>query len=649
MDISLRNLFSRREISGEIISISRSLKNHFRPGSSLRKMNETFLKAASGNGFACGCEKPESLKIDLLISEKKFGEVVPSWVSASLHSDLQGKSKTRTIEGILTLSKMTHTDFPFQPWHFYYDWNYYVAVDKQYFYLNSPVNHDFNDSSKTATIECEWDTHFLPNWAWPMFGDRVKVIGRWIYDCGHPEKGKHKSEIHPPKAVVSFRSEAFKFRVNKSRVRANQAVVFMNERGGYYNQKINDQNYDFDLYLPPKPHASSKPTWHTRYMTSTRVTPVITPYPEDKPKLLRVHIPMNGKPITDGTYGAIISAGWTDPYMSEDFHIRKVTVKLTQAHLKDEGEWFSDEWYVYVGINGRWKQIFKSKDTGKYRLNHTVNLYLHKNDRIKVTAFGMEADPIHDLIGRNIGVDPQMVSKGGHSSRLRKDVALKISSGFLTLGTDLADGGSIENDPIGIIHSTLGVNRTYTLSPNAATKPAERYKYRNKYNITVSTIARELPVYGSRYYMEAQVSGHYLDVKGGSTASGVTIWQYKKNFTEAQIWRFKHIPGSNNLFNIISVRSGKYLSLKASSNQSGAYSRIGVYVTQYSKASSSTNPLRFYSQQWKLIPNGAYYIIENVLTGLVLDVKGGSKDSGVQVWQYRKNNTAAQNWKIIRG
>ncbi|MBZ5629819.1 MAG: hypothetical protein LAO06_13250 [Acidobacteriia bacterium] len=52
----------------------------------------------------------------------------------------------------------------------------------------------------------------LPEFAWPAPGDRVWVVGRWIFDCGHPgtdtgEKAyvKFGTEIHPPRAVAAIR------------------------------------------------------------------------------------------------------------------------------------------------------------------------------------------------------------------------------------------------------------------------------------------------------------------------------------------------------------------------------------------------------------------------------------------------------------
>jgi hypothetical protein len=49
----------------------------------------------------------------------------------------------------------------------------------------------------------------------PVVCEAVRVVGRWIFDCGHPgtpkiaansrDFVKFSTEIHPPRALVTFR------------------------------------------------------------------------------------------------------------------------------------------------------------------------------------------------------------------------------------------------------------------------------------------------------------------------------------------------------------------------------------------------------------------------------------------------------------
>ena len=336
MTISVKELFGRQGIEGEVISVRNSLANHpdgIKMG--LREAHLRLLTLADGNGVARGCRRPGSLTLGVPgIFEKDVGLELPGWVPVAgetqvVRDNTSGETiirfredfagETRTVEGILARSHITYTDFPFRPWHTFYDWNFHVRVDRQYTYLHSPTNVLDDD----GLIECEWDTAFLPDWAWPQDGSRVWMVGRWIYDCGHPTANGHKSEIHPPKALVSFRSEAVQFDGNQGPVRANQAVLFIGRDGGYWRQPINDQNYAFDLYLPPKPYEEAVPVLKTEPQTGALpVQPQFTPFPAGAPRALRVVIPLKGVEPHPENYGAIISAGWSDPRRTESAAVR---------------------------------------------------------------------------------------------------------------------------------------------------------------------------------------------------------------------------------------------------------------------------------------------------------------------------------------
>ncbi len=465
MKISLRNIYDQQGVSLPVVSVRQNHQLHFKAPTSIRKAQAVFLSKNSGNGFDCGCRKSDSLKLVILpkVLSKEFGEVVPSWVSAA-HRDARKGAAVRTIKGVLTQSRISGTDFPMKPWHNSYDWNYFVKTDKQFFYLNSPANNDYDAKNRTSVMECEWDSKFVPLWSLPMPGDRIQVTGRWIYDCGHPINGKHRSEIHPPKAVVSFREETELFAGNKGLSRASKAIVYINSKGGYINQKINDQNYSFDIYLPPKPSTSSVPKFKVSKMIASPVHPIIVPFPKENPKMLKVTIPLLGKSIPSGNYGVIISGGWSDPSSSDAKDIKKITVSLKEVFFKKDkdpdGIIFSkrDEWYLYTGINGRWK-LFESMDRGKNTLNHKVTFHLHKTQKIKISTNGYEADAIHDIMGASVGLPAKVTSSSKLTSSERKKAGEGIKKGFLKLGKNLLEGSDIENDKIGIVYQEIPVSQ----------------------------------------------------------------------------------------------------------------------------------------------------------------------------------------------
>lgn len=419
MDLRLKHLFSRQEIPNEIISLRNSLANHPSvKGVGLREAYARLVKLADGNGYTRGCHRPsQAVAGDL-------AHTVPEWVSVD-------NQETRTVEGILTKSNIARTDFPLRPWHTYYDWCSHVQVDNQYTYLLS----ESNNQDHQEDFECEWETTYLPAWAWPQDSNRIWMVGRWIYDCGHPEKNGHKTEIHPPKAMASFRGEAVQFSGNSGPTRANNAVLYIGGKGGYWNQSVNDQDYAFDLYLPPKPYAEAAPRWMCRPMTGVLpVAPLITPYPSYDPKALRIVIPLKGVTPSPDQYGAIFSAGWSDPRGTESAVIQRVRVRVTEIYMDTfYDEYTEDEWYPYICVNGRWKVyksidgVYKTLPNGKvYRLpvslDISVDLDLHPADRILLTASGFEADKVHDYMGDNSGYTWEQISDPNITQKRREEI-----------------------------------------------------------------------------------------------------------------------------------------------------------------------------------------------------------------------------------
>ena len=513
MAVSMKELFRRQGLDGEVISLRNSLANHsggLKMG--LLKANRLFHKPADGDGFRRGCQRPFHKNLDLGTianiftkdsdkeKARELSYLVPAWVS--VHDQ-----ETRTVEGILTKSKLTHEDFPPAPWHTYYDWNFFVLVDEQYRYLLSKSNLDREDAPDGDTrgiMECEWDTDFFPGrkpqekgepiMIWPQVGDRVWIVGRWIYDCGHPRTAGHRTEIHPPKAMAFFRPGAAKFDGNSGLTRANNAVLFIGRNGGYWRQSINDQNYDFDLYLPPKPYPEAQPVWKWEEMTALPVLPQIAPYPVYDPKALRVEIPLKGVKQHPEEYSAIISGGWSDPRRTESKKIKSLRVTIEKIfidsfHAGDKGAAEKDkieEWNVYIGINGIWHVRSLNVRKGEARsLNVTEDLRLHPDDRIHITACGFEADVMHELIGKKSGFTWLHISDPALTEKQRIKIMEKVVEKGLdkTLGVPMRDPTNV-NEPLGLFSKFHSVRRIPSGGTRVHGLRSEAKDYRLKYTIT---------------------------------------------------------------------------------------------------------------------------------------------------------------------
>ncbi len=175
----------------------------------------------------------------------------------------------------------------------------------------------FGDTCHRTLMEVEWENASvmkvnddddrkwgaLPEFAWPSSGDRVWVLGRWIFDCGHagvPKAApvrqyvKYDTEIHPPRALVTFRLNHPALtslnltapqswlpvtcepvvlppdvkNTGPTQVPLTEADIFISGNGGGANDycslvadcpdsrhtgpiiPVNDRNYVFDIYPP---------------------------------------------------------------------------------------------------------------------------------------------------------------------------------------------------------------------------------------------------------------------------------------------------------------------------------------------------------------------------------------------------------------
>ena len=244
--------------------------------------------------------------------------------------------------------------------------------------------------------------------------------------------------------MISFRSEAAVFEGNDGPTRANQAVVFIGKRGGYFDQAINDQDYAFDLPLPPRPHPAAQPVFRVRGVQGTAaelpasliVRPEITPVPARNPRILRVVIPLEGHTPEPDAFGAVIAAGWTDPDRTESLKVRRLRVRVTKVKkgtvdglvLPPTGSPLALKWLFHLGINGRWHRV--ELDEIENDLDITVILDLHEEDFVHVTACGFAMTQIHQFMGRSSGV-PRLVTSEASTNEEATDAAAKVRSALV--------------------------------------------------------------------------------------------------------------------------------------------------------------------------------------------------------------------------
>jgi hypothetical protein len=301
----------------------------------------------------------------------------PEW--AFVHGRSAG-DPVRVVEGSVTLPHTAGEDLPES--HASYDFDMDVAPDAPYAGLlaGDPAanggagNGNYADDADRAKLHVEWESGVLPTYAWPTEGDRVKLWGQWVWDCGHWGEGietdqsdpqgslestgdyflpgqiegpapaglrGEQTELHPMQAVVVDRAAPWRARRPES-----ESDVFISDQGthayaeercgqqlnplpglstygGDYavcatdasnqRQPIAGRSYTFTVPAPPRPSPDSKLRWHELRMAAwSGAHQQVRVLPGG----LEVTVRFDSAPPAGASqqYGASFFAGWTaDP------------------------------------------------------------------------------------------------------------------------------------------------------------------------------------------------------------------------------------------------------------------------------------------------------------------------------------------------
>lgn len=140
------------------------------------------------------------------------------------------------------------------------------------------------------------------------------------------------------------------------------------------------------------------------------------------------------------------------------------------------------------------------------------------------------------------------------------------------------------------------------------------------------------------HYLTNANSSLVMDVNGGSTASGTKIIQWTNHSGTNQQWQLKAVIG--NIYTLTNVNSGLCLEVPGSSTTQG------TQLDQYACNGGA-------NQEWALNAVGSYtsssnasYELENLNSGQVVDVSGGSTSTGGIVIQWPTDGGTNQEWTL---
>jgi CARDB len=348
------------------------------------------------------------------------------------------------------VNEHTNSQAPSEVSEFDLSWNHYThdktfqaIPDPRYKYL---LAGDRSGAAVKPWLEVEWEEGStmgdsrtwgaLPEFAWPSVGDRIWTEGRWVFDCGHtglpggdiidPLAVRYETEIHPPRALVTFRLN-HPVAGPPTEVPVTEADVYVSGNGGGANDicsvylaasivypngynicthtgpsiPVNDRNYVFDIYPPgtnfnnplsngtfpvTPPTSDAVLQWRTidqssqipEHSGNTTVTPIFcpidasTPPPDQtetscptirkQPTRLRVILPF--ATTNANVFAQSILVGWDDVPRPPDPPMRTFDVRLHELTVIHNGESFlhDGDWRVFVDVAGQWRYISNSFD-----------------------------------------------------------------------------------------------------------------------------------------------------------------------------------------------------------------------------------------------------------------------------------------------
>ncbi len=315
-----------------------------------------------------------------------INRINPSWVS------VEPNDAPKVAEGVIRESHTATNDNP--AFHVSHDWNADIVLDAAYNGLNSDGNPIKNGERR---LEIEWETSFFPPRFWAAPGDRAWMLGRWIFDCGHPNP--YRSEIHPPKAVAFTRLEPVIFAGDQRPSNSNVTYVYIHGRGGYYKTPVIGRNYEFDIILPSKPVRFSSLKTAILGLPFGGPSPTLKLVENSNPAKLHVTYPLANQsdPFNTRRFGAIIATAWQSniaQVIAPGYRLLKVTFDSIKINT-DHDPAFSGEWRLWVRTNGEWFEVtgLGDVDNGEtIRINKSVNVIVPDNGKLEIQTSGWEDD-----------------------------------------------------------------------------------------------------------------------------------------------------------------------------------------------------------------------------------------------------------------
>lgn len=142
------------------------------------------------------------------------------------------------------------------------------------------------------------------------------------------------------------------------------------------------------------------------------------------------------------------------------------------------------------------------------------------------------------------------------------------------------------------------------------------------------------------YVLRSACNGLALDVSGAFAGDGGNVQLWTPNGTDAQRWTLSQADDR------VLVEDGLYRIYLASNSWRSVGIENGSLAEQANvEVAGSAN---VWSQKFEVTTDAeGYSTIVNLASGMALDAAGASTAAGTNVWQWTKNGTDAQKWRIV--
>lgn len=347
----------------------------------------------------------------------------PAWVA------VERPERAVTLRGVVRHVYLAHEDWLWS--HDSHDLCFYVAPDPADRRLLSDASRVYGGE---RVLEVEWERACFDAAFWPVVGDRVVVVGRWVFDCAHPP---YRTEIHPPKAVATTRETLLTLPGETTPCRAVRLATYLHGEGGYHYDPVEGRDYVFEAPLPPRPSRDARP--RAALLESSRGVPEptvtlvgqgaelrlrvawrlrdVAPFAprwnlfERRAQWLSEHARTRAggrftleRPENTPRYACVAAAGWIDPAAPPPHRRLRVTLEEIVVH-DDHDAGASGEWKLWIAVGGTWFRVpgMGDVDDGEVvRVGRTFDLSVLEDRGFAILATGWEDDN-DGLLGVRLG------------------------------------------------------------------------------------------------------------------------------------------------------------------------------------------------------------------------------------------------------